>query len=482
MATHWKLSGDYYVDGISGDDGNAGTSTAPFKTIGAAAAAVSSYEKIVVGTGVYNESINMGTSKANCEICADGNVIIDGTGLTRAIFYYGRGWYIYDVTVINGNNYGIEQAVTYYFKNYYTRCTFKDCDHFWYQTTYSTQYQVTHLECKYINFTLGVTGRTTGIYIQYVDFVDCVFYNAPAMIERGGGSTSNTYITKHRGCWFDGDFDGSATTGVANTRPVVYQRGYTNNYTMDNCFFGPGAMIKSGEGFPGEGNTYKTPAEANAANAVLFFNTSFLQATASYNTTVSGSGAIEATAYSITSGNNTDIYSSRLQTAFSYLATQAPTTAFGYQNNANNILVPAGGATWGNITSSADGLSLQISSSDVPSGSITSATVNLGSIVPINNIRSSWTTQVANACAPAVYSSSALNEYPTRYTFEMKYGNQSDLSSNEYKIFCFDEKPYIDLNGSGSGDINFNTSSFSDISAQYLQFRITLRTNLSGSA
>ena len=46
MATHWKLSGDYYVDGISGNDGNAGTSTAPFKTIGAAAAVINNGEKI----------------------------------------------------------------------------------------------------------------------------------------------------------------------------------------------------------------------------------------------------------------------------------------------------------------------------------------------------------------------------------------------------------------------------------------------------
>jgi hypothetical protein len=297
-------------------------------------------------------------------------------------------------------------------------------------------------------------------------------------MERGGYAHSSNYISNVKKCWLDGDFDGSSATGVANTRPVVFIRGYSTGFTIDKCFFGPGAMIKSSTAYSG----YKTPAEANVANASYFFNTSFLQTTASYNTAVSGAAAIEATAYSITSGNNTDIYSNQMQPAFSYLATQAPTTAFGYQNNVNNILSIAGGATHANITSSADGLSLQISSSDVPSGSITSTTVNLGNIVPINNIRSSWTTQVANACAPAVYTSSILNEYPTRYTFEMKYGNASDLSSNEYKIFCFDEKPYVDLNGSGSGDIDFHTSSFSEISAQYLQFRITLRTNLTGSA
>ena len=33
MATKWRFTGDFYVDGISGDDANAGTKEAPLKQL-----------------------------------------------------------------------------------------------------------------------------------------------------------------------------------------------------------------------------------------------------------------------------------------------------------------------------------------------------------------------------------------------------------------------------------------------------------------
>ena len=63
----------------------------------------------------------------------------------------------------------------------------------------------------------------------------------------------------------------------------------------------------------------------------------------------------------------------------------------------------------------------------------------------------------------------------------MRYGNEADLSALDYQIYTLDEQPFISSNGSGSGDMGFLTSSYDSISAQYLQFRFTLRTNLTGS-
>ena len=61
----------------------------------------------------------------------------------------------------------------------------------------------------------------------------------------------------------------------------------------------------------------------------------------------------------------------------------------------------------------------------------------------------------------------------------------SDLSSETYKIFEFGE-PCTTIGGlTGSGDQNFNTGSGatpSQVSARYLQLKITLRTDMSGSA
>ena len=78
MATKWRFTGDFYVDGISGDDANAGTKEAPFKTIGAATAAGSGNSKtLVIGTGVYNESITCNQIGNYLVVQGDGNPIID---------------------------------------------------------------------------------------------------------------------------------------------------------------------------------------------------------------------------------------------------------------------------------------------------------------------------------------------------------------------------------------------------------------------
>ena len=64
----------------------------------------------------------------------------------------------------------------------------------------------------------------------------------------------------------------------------------------------------------------------------------------------------------------------------------------------------------------------------------------------------------------------------------MRFGNSSDLSSNEFKIFEIDKKPLLDSNGSGSGDQLFDTGSLTtDVKARYLQMRFTLRTDFTGS-
>ncbi len=92
----WTISGDYYVDGISGDDANAGTSTAPFKTIPAAIAAAeaagSGYQDIVVGAGTYTDRLVAGSSTDYLCLKADGQVIFDCSNLIDTAFYDGYKW------------------------------------------------------------------------------------------------------------------------------------------------------------------------------------------------------------------------------------------------------------------------------------------------------------------------------------------------------------------------------------------------------
>ncbi len=55
QSTRWTKI--YYVDGKTGDDANPGTQAQPFKTIGKAASVLQPGEKVVIGEGIYRESV-----------------------------------------------------------------------------------------------------------------------------------------------------------------------------------------------------------------------------------------------------------------------------------------------------------------------------------------------------------------------------------------------------------------------------------------
>ena len=164
-----------------------------------------------------------------------------------------------------------------------------------------------------------------------------------------------------------------------------------------------------------------------------------------------------------------------------FAGTNNMSTAYGYQNIASNPFHTAGGATWTNITAS-DAGGLQISASTAPTGTIESAVIDQGSVKVIRQIKTSFTSTVLGATGISAHTASVDNKFPTRQTFEMRFGNAADLSSTAYQIFDTDLPTYVDLNGSGSGDVTFHTSSFNLPSARYLQLKFTLRTNMTGSA
>jgi hypothetical protein len=79
MAHNFKLTGDYYVS-VDGSDSNNGlTKDTPKRTIQAGLNLITTNSKtLVVGAGVYNETISRGVSIIGVLIIADGIVILDG--------------------------------------------------------------------------------------------------------------------------------------------------------------------------------------------------------------------------------------------------------------------------------------------------------------------------------------------------------------------------------------------------------------------
>lgn len=486
MAVNWKLSGDYYVDGINGSDSNAGTAVAPFKTIQAAATAASAGETIIVGPAVYNEQID-GLSRQSTKLHADGFVVLDGTDVSNTgAFYNCYLWDIQNFKVINCTE--VIGATDYRRSPNFTSCEFRDCTKFTDYGFYSTRNFIQN--CIFVNFAQGCGNNGTTIYFVNFRYTDCIFIDAVWGNTSMVNHTSYQYGNTLERCMFlttEGNRDANGYFRA------MHQVDDGTDVSSKNLFFQDGALVKCSINLgvatiaqgsaPEAYNSYtNTPSAYAAVSPVNFIGNAFTQASASFNFSVlSGSHAFSTVANTF-NADNTEAFNASVQPAGGVIGRGfgSPHTAYGYAHNASNPLHTAGGATWANITSS--GTSLIISSSDHSTGSILTAVIDQGSSKFVEAIKLSFNSTVPNACAIAVHSASAEFNNPPRYTYEMRFGNSSDLSSNEFKIFEIDKKPILDSNGSGSGDQLFNTgSSTTNVNARYLQMRFTLRTDFTGS-
>ena len=208
----------------------------------------------------------------------------------------------------------------------------------------------------------------------------------------------------------------------------------------------------------------------------------------SFATQLSGSNTATDAQFAMANSIANADYFSNTAIAGKFSGVNQVATSYGYDAASSNPLHINGGATWVNITSSLAG-GFQISASAHPTGTITSAVIDQGSVKPIREIQLGFAASVPNAVGISVHTSSINNQYPTRQTFEMRKGNSSDLSGESYQIYEFGNPLYIDTAGTGSGDQNFITGSgfnanpgFTHPTARYIQLRLTLRSDISGSA
>ena len=472
MATHWTKSGDYYVDAIAGNDSNAGTSAAPFKTIPAAVAAAeaggSGHQTIIVGAGVYADRIVAGTTTDYLTLKADGEVIYDASGTGDSAFYNGHLWRVEGFKIID-----VAQALQVSSNDAYRvnfhNCYIKNCPDWYKDVAMLEQSRYHDTNCIFEN--IGSTNLQTSYYARYWAFTNCLFIDSwmPGYRSNGTVLSGNTYPPNVNSCV------------IYNTAPntiVNFWKSQTNYGGVRTSLFSENTSYKnnSNEILSGSGlSTYFK----NDANSYEFGNA---VASASFNTDISGSNIMSDAMYTLPGiTSNKDYFQNYKLGNGRFAGTNNMATAYGYQDIASNPFHTAGGATWTNITSSIAG-GLQISASTAPTGTIESAVIDQGSVKLIRQIKTSFTSTVLGATGIAAYSSSNQNQFPSRQTFEMRYGNQADLSSKIYKIFDTNSPTYVDLNGSGSGDITFHTSSFNLPSARYLQLKFTLRTNMTGSA
>lgn len=467
MANHFTKTGNFYVSAIGGNDSNDGSANAPFKTISAGVAAAeaagSGYgQTVVIGSGIYNERIVANNTSDYLCIQGDGNVVVDGTGVSTSIIYQGLFWLYKDITFINHTDFYAGATHT---TGTYTRCTFKNINKLGtpnFNSNGGTTRNVFN-DCKWFN----CSNNTMANYARYFHFKNCSFFNGHWFWSISDGSHNGSML----GCTFSNCLfsNPSGSYGYAQ----YYSTGY-GQPLIDCVFQNDQKMIIGQNGFNGT-ITNDNINQRGVSGCII--------ASMSFNDNITGSGNFSGLNFTMPlNGTTKELYSNPgVVTALGALGDFPPRTAYGEDSSSANPLHTAGGATWVNIvTGSLGGFQIGDGTGGA-TGSIVTAVIDQGSARVIKNIGSSFTTLAPNAAALSTHPSGSLNYNPTRYQFEMKYGNNSDLSSNEYKIFEFDQTPYVNSNGTGSGDQLFDTGSFTNVSARYLQLRITLRTDMSGS-
>jgi len=461
MANSFTKTGDYYVSGIDGNDSNAGTADTPFKTISAAVAAVvaagdTTLKKIIVGTGEYKESVTQSNTSYRINIIGDGNAILNGDGVaTNYAFYNLDGGRVENMTIRNFHSVSRSNNASYHV-DYVYNCTIINVNSY---TGYSNSGTMYFRYCTFIDFPGGASGNA------YIKPEDCFFFNS-----KSSTSTSNYYHQQAVRCiYYNNTTDGSYRAGH-------HRRGYG----FDQCFFQPGATWYDYDSSTTQPVEYYTNRAKELGASSGFYSSQGWRSTVftmSMNDTLSGSDNLSGEIATFTA-NNSQYFNSEMLPYNKYIAEKGPTTAFGYNTDSTNILHTDGGATWTNITCS--GAGFEISGSNAPlSGSIESAVVDLGSSLPINKIGFNWRSTSLNSLAVSTHPSGAMNHTPVRYQYEMRYGNSTP--TGDYKIFELGTQPKIDANGTGSGQPGFDTGSLSGFNARYLQFKITLRTDFSGS-
>ena len=433
-------------------------------TISAGITAAGSGGTVIVGSGSYNELIS--TSMSGCTFYADGNVVIDGNGLsaTQLIYYGGSynpsaafswlpytngGYWIFK----NSPGSSIVTKSSNLSGNFTS--TYQNCIFLGGGIAYGINYSalgnpvfLTVSKCVFSNFTSQAINAQTyasadTLFITNNTFYNCaigiyIYHTVSLVGTHSGGITNNIFST--------------GTTAIYNSQEVLTTALNINN----NDYYGYTNFMISGA------NTYTMAGGISVLQALgwesggLTTNPAFLDSTNNlFYTGVNLNPLMQIGAYAY--GKNTGSSKALASTDTTWQVI-------------TSLDVPAqSGSGWynadGNITQDVTTKDLVLSSGT--SGVIVSPVYNLGSAQAITNINLGvteiWATAgIANG---AMIDTTASDVRPNYQTVEMRYSgsafNQGDVSPSwaEYKY-----------------ELGFGA-----VAAQYVQLRVTMRVNDTGA-
>ena len=195
MALSWSKTGNLYVAKL-GNDGNPGTDVSPKLTIGAAVAAATTGQTIVVASGVYAETVTCDTKSLTFE--ADGTVTVTGTVSCRYGYTLTVTGFIFSgvgagLTLTNANAGGTVIA---------TKCTFSGCT-VGIGVGWSSQFTAT--DCLFVACVSGMRADTgshlTAIRCTFVGCTNGAFclgtYGNPNLIVQNSLFSGNTHHLRY---------------------------------------------------------------------------------------------------------------------------------------------------------------------------------------------------------------------------------------------------------------------------------------------
>ena len=497
MPNNFKLQGNYYVSKFGNDSWDGLTPDTPKRTLQATLTAAGSNKTIIIGSGVYKETVSY--TGNNLTLYGDGLVIIDGDLITTFTLRYNT-----DSVTFTLNN--------LYFRNDLSSCvnilasltirgvstTFNDCVFMGRGSVnigYNS-YGATGLyfnRCKFINSKIEIGTLTTlGTYLN-----SCILINSILLKSPNGTSILNTYVDRSSLIIMAGvisfnysniqapvavDIATSVTSGVYQD---FYGRYYNlaiagNNTTTDagtisNPYYRADVISKAFIY-----STFKIlyPAyNVNGISADPLFNDILSQDF----TLQSGSPHIGRASDGINNIGGTP-YAVRLAANSSSFSGSGATVDSGLTFSYDNYVI-SGSAVTGSVTSAPIFIS---SSAKVIQD------IEYNGLLAFNKTISSFFYSGSNVNVPDfdTYTSASGNPgaNPDRLVYYMRlttgstqpavdadWDNGDLWTRGDYNVFEWNTKPSIDVYGRGNGDPNFVVANYSYLKATYIQMKVKLR-------
>jgi hypothetical protein len=412
--TYWRiLDGDIYVSSIGNDNTGNGTPCQPYASLSKAITMASTGNKIVVGTGIYKDTINNinGLNKGQVTFCADGIVIYSGSAKIQRMENYSK----------------------------FIGFQFIDCG----VTIFNS---IATLEnCRFIN---SGTGELFGGILR-----NCFFY-------------SGTVFTGHDSFFYNCTFQKCKVSSLSSKKIKELdscQFGeYTNVYVdssfiqyFNYCNQEPGTVI----------NIDGT--DCNSLLSVQNLNSNFQANGTEVDPVFNNTGMLDYTLHRTSPIINSGRYGQQIGAYGKSFSLHSPI------NNMNSDIIAGGIYTHVGVETNTGNYLLD---TNFHVGTIETNVIDLGDVVVLERIFLYASQLFETPPSNYIVDYNNEFTHPNIVTYQMRYSSKSaDLLELPYKEMAWDTIPTVDLNEHGNGELDYNTQVNTPIHTRYIQLLITMK-------